>query len=746
MFLSLVAIIGLSGIVAQVILLRELMVGFQGNEMTVGVIFANWLAGEALGAYLSARIIERARNKILVFMSAEWLFLAALPVCLFFARVYKSYAGIPVGEGMGFTAIMLVTLAACLPVSFLHGALFSASCGLRPDQGIGKIYAWETIGTIAGGLLLTYALLPSLTSFDSVVLLTAANLIACVWYLSFGRARFAAWRNLCAAGLLLLCLGSMTDIAGQLQRRSILTQFRQGKVLAYRNSVYGNLAVTRTEGQYTFFSNGVPVITTPVPDSAFVEDFAHIPLAFHPLPADIFVAGGGAGGLLDAILKHPVASVHYTEIDPLLIDMVRMFPTALTRREFSDPRLRVTGRDPRYVLQHDAATLYDGIIIGVSHVSDLASNRLFTEEFFSLARSRLRAQGILCFWMSGSLSYLSEELGVLNAGVLNSLHAVFPFIRVIPGDYTIYIASMSPSVAGVTPGVIVDRLAERGIETQVISRPYLEHRFDPESLEWFAKNVSIDTVTRNSDLRPVSVFHTLLLWNKRFSRRVVPVLTFVRSFPAVFFFMVVSLVLIVPSVFPRRQDGRQRAIARSIAATGFMGMTANLMLIFCYQISCGYLYYRIGLLIALFMAGTAAGSIAVSGRFAVRCCRPGVFLVLEMMSALFPFVLWFIIPRVMDSLSAPLVFGACFFFCGALIGLAFSLGAALYLKEEGACARTAGALYFADLFGGWAAGIVSGLAGVALAGVQGMCVVMIVLKAASCALFARAYTKGPSHG
>ncbi len=38
-----ILIIGLSGIVAQVMLLCELLVSFYGNELTLGIILANWL-------------------------------------------------------------------------------------------------------------------------------------------------------------------------------------------------------------------------------------------------------------------------------------------------------------------------------------------------------------------------------------------------------------------------------------------------------------------------------------------------------------------------------------------------------------------------------------------------------------------------------------------------------------------------------------------------------------------------------
>ncbi len=45
-------IMGLSGIIAQILLLRELLVSFYGNELTLGIILANWLLLEAFGFLL----------------------------------------------------------------------------------------------------------------------------------------------------------------------------------------------------------------------------------------------------------------------------------------------------------------------------------------------------------------------------------------------------------------------------------------------------------------------------------------------------------------------------------------------------------------------------------------------------------------------------------------------------------------------------------------------------------------------
>ena len=46
-----ILVMGFSGLVAEILLLRELLIVFSGNELSIGVILANWLILEALGCF-----------------------------------------------------------------------------------------------------------------------------------------------------------------------------------------------------------------------------------------------------------------------------------------------------------------------------------------------------------------------------------------------------------------------------------------------------------------------------------------------------------------------------------------------------------------------------------------------------------------------------------------------------------------------------------------------------------------------
>jgi hypothetical protein len=67
-------IMGVSGIVTQIILLREFLVSFLGNELTVGIILANWLILEAIGSFIIGKSVEKVERKIEAFVFFQLFF------------------------------------------------------------------------------------------------------------------------------------------------------------------------------------------------------------------------------------------------------------------------------------------------------------------------------------------------------------------------------------------------------------------------------------------------------------------------------------------------------------------------------------------------------------------------------------------------------------------------------------------------------------------------------------------------
>ncbi len=80
-FFAIVAVVGLGGMVGQLLLIRELLIAFYGNELTMGVVLANWLLLEALGALVAGRRSIRALGRPSFFLRLPAFFICPCSPC-----------------------------------------------------------------------------------------------------------------------------------------------------------------------------------------------------------------------------------------------------------------------------------------------------------------------------------------------------------------------------------------------------------------------------------------------------------------------------------------------------------------------------------------------------------------------------------------------------------------------------------------------------------------------------------------
>lgn len=730
-----IIVVGLSGIVAQVLLLRELLISFYGNELTIGIILANWVLLEASGVFLIGKIIDRIKNKINIFIWLQLIFSFIFPVSIYLCRTFKYILGIPYGEAIGLSTIFLSSFFIILPLSFCHGSLFSVSTKLYSiyfkdsTTPVGKVYALETIGTLLGGIILTYLLLPYLNSFQISFTISFINLaISLILLKDFPKTKLKY--ILSSSIILFICL-SLSGNLSKVQRISLNKQWQGRELLDYRNSIYGNIAVTKEKEQYTFFYNGIPIITTPYPDKQFVQDFGHLPLLFHQAPKDILVISAGAGGLINEISKHQIEKLDYVELDPLIIEMLKKHPTALSEAELKEKRVNIINLDGRFYLRSNPK-FYDIILIGLSNESDLSTNRLFTQEFFSLVKKRLNSDGILSLWLPGSLTYISQELREINSSILNGLKNVYSYVRIIPGDYNIFLASSSKDIMEVDSKLISQRIRQQDIKTDILIPDYLEYRLNKRWLNWFMQALSQTTSQINRDLKPIAVFQTLVFWNKEFSPHFAKILQYFQGLNlkliTIFIILITLFLLFIFRYFRKIK----LAVAYSIFSTGFFGMLTSLILMFGFQVFYGYLYHRIAVLISIFMTGITLGSIFMTRNILKIKKELNLFVILEVFVIVFSYIMALVITEFVVPLQyISSIFILLFFVSGILIGLEFPLASKIYLGRKESVGETAGALYGADLLGGWLAGILGGIILLPVLGLFNACMVMVILKLSS---------------
>jgi len=743
---------GISGTTAQIILLRELLISFLGNELTLGIILANWLILEAIGSFIIGKSVEKIEKKKEVYVLWQLIFSLALPFAIYLSRIFKNLLLVTPGEGLGFIPIFYSSLLVLLPVSIPHGALFTYGCKIysktfqEDASSVGKVYVLETIGSIIGGLGVTFLLIQYLNSFEIAFWISLINTFISIFLLwprrghSFLTLRKGLWGLSIALTVFFVCL-LLTPLAEEIHRFSVRSQWKELNVIHNENSIYGNITVTKRGEQYTFFTDGVPSITTPVPDIASIEDFVHFPMLFHEKPESILILGRGAGGMIQEILKYPVTRVDYVELDPLLLKLIQKFPTPLTQTELSDPRVKIHYTDGRFFVQR-AQDRFDLIFIGLSAPQELQTNRLFSSEFFSSAKRKMNPGGIIVLTLPGSLTYISLELRDLNACIIETLRSIYRSVRIIPGDTNLYLASDSEKLEQVTSEELMKRVGERRIKTSLMTRSYIGYRLHERWLNWFLKSMEGKEVPLNSDFRPLGVFFYLSYWNALFSPYLTSVFQWFQGWSLPLTLGLTAIfTLLLSIIFVKKPETSRYSLPYAIFTSGFADMMLDLAILFTFQTLYGYLYYQIGLLITVFMVGVALGGFTITRQMEKIRNSSSLFLKTELSIICFSLILPFVLSVPSQTLEKPVVYILLYmtfltmsFLCGVLVGLQFPLATKIYLRsssKEGTLGQTAGLLYGADLFGGFFGGLFGGVLLLPILGLKESCFMMAIIKASS---------------
>ncbi len=124
------------------------------------------------------------------------------------------------------------------------------------------------------------------------------------------------------------------------------------------------------------------------------EMLTHLPLMSHPSPKRVLVIGGGDGGTIREVVRHPeVEEAILCEIDPRVTAVSREFLPEVSSG-LSDPRVRVLHEDGvAYIKDHEGS--FDVILIDSTDPVGPAVG-LYSPEFYAACKRALREGGIVC--------------------------------------------------------------------------------------------------------------------------------------------------------------------------------------------------------------------------------------------------------------------------------------------------------------------------------------------------------------
>ena len=584
-----VGALGVSCVMTQLALMRELLGAFSGNELVLGVVLGNWLLLMGIGAWLG-RAADKFRKPFAVLVVVQIL-LAILPVLqVFLLRSLRNVLFIR-GAEVGVIETVVSSFVLLLPYCVLAGDALTLACSLLARReracGIGRVYVVDSLGSIAGGALFSFVLIRFFDHAGILIFPAVLNLLVA------GALGFRAGHKLLSAiaGVLVVVVTALA-VAVDLDGISTAWQYPQQHIVARANSPYGKLLVTESDGQFDFIENGVPFTSTR--DDQHVEETVHYALAQRPEARRVLLVAGGISGTAKEILKYKVRRVDYVELDPAILSFGRKY----LPQNLADDRIRIINADGRQFVRQTGEK-YDAVIIDLPAPSTAQLNRFYTVEFFAEVKRALAPGGVVSFALGRYENYVSPELARMLASATLSLKASFQNTLAVPGGQVFVLASDDPLFND-----IAARIEQQGIQTKLMNRHYLDAMLTADRWADMQRALA-QPAALNQDLSPVLYYYHLRHWMSQFQ----------TGFGAVPAGLLILLCIYLI---------RLRGAALVLFASGFAGTALEIVLLLAFQIFCGSVYHQVGIIVTVFMAGLALGAMLANRGAVAQVSKPAV--------------------------------------------------------------------------------------------------------------------------
>ncbi|MEW6008193.1 MAG: fused MFS/spermidine synthase [Candidatus Omnitrophota bacterium] len=736
-------LIGFSAMAGQIVLMRQLMVIFYGNELSLGITLAIWLFWTGLGSLIIGKWLSaKIKQKFTLFCFGEILLGLLLPLSLFAARLIPLCFNYSAGEIIGLLPMSLATFLLLAPTCILIGFLFVLGCevyvslenrNLEKASEIGYVYILEALGASIGGLIISFFLIRILTPIYIMALITFLNLLA-AFLLLVNNKILKIFTGIIIITFLFLIFSGNLELLNQ---KTLNLEWRGYELLAYQDSIYGNIAVTKKEDVFTIFNNGLYDFS--VPDELSSERMAHFPLLEHPLPKKVLLIGGGSSGQINEVLKHPVDLVDYVELDPLLIKMAKKYLSST--KAFNDKRVRViSNMDARLFIKR-TDNIYDVIIISLPAPNTAQLNRFYTKEFYEEAKKILDEKGVLSFCLYSNPNYISSEQAQLYMTLKNTLWAVFPEVVITPGEVNYFLASNIKGLLTLDWQKLIQRLKERNIQAKYMREYYLYSELSNERIDAFGKNLLLEsTSVINRDFKPIAYYYNLVLWSTYFKYNLKKVFQYIDAKKIYLIVAAVFILLLLPSCFSSLKKRLPHfGVLTCVSTTGFAEITFQIVTLISFQVIYGFVYYKLGIILTSYMIGLIFGSWLITKRLE-RNTAPkrgyySLFLKTQVLIFTYPLILLFFIWLFSNFkkgfglwIGSNIIFPFLPIIAGFIGGFQFPLANKLYLKSNDLdLAHSAGITYALDLFGSCIGAVISTVFLVPIIGIPLTCILVAVL-------------------
>ncbi|MGN9819417.1 polyamine aminopropyltransferase [Streptomyces sp. SD11] len=272
----------------------------------------------------------------------------------------------------------------------------------RQDAGgaVADLFAADYVGALAGGLAFPFLLLPLLGQLTATLITGTVNAIAgAALVLGLFRqdlTRRGRWLLVVANLLVLALLASAAVLVDDFERSARHAMYGRDVRVAMHTDVQDVVLTGGTDGSRLDLYLDGRLRVSGSDERRYHEALVHP--AMNGPHARVLVLGGGDGLAVREVLRHRgVRRVDVVELDTEFVELARTDPalSALNGHAYEDPRVRVVAADAFGWLRQAPRNAYDVVVSDLPDPENTSSTKLYSQEFYGLARAVLGDGGRL---------------------------------------------------------------------------------------------------------------------------------------------------------------------------------------------------------------------------------------------------------------------------------------------------------------------------------------------------------------
>jgi len=475
---GLIFFIGFSSLVYEIYGTRVLFFFFTETDWAITVGITAFLAGIAFSSLFFSSLSQKRLNSLMIIwimqMAAGIYGYLFLQHYIFIPQLNDKimlYVSSPLLVAI--FKIVLMWLFLFVPAFFIGGS-FPLINGLivsnRRQNTTGLLYFWDTIGSLVGGVVTGFILLPYYGFSFTCLLASGINFVLAILIGPKLVLRIIP-------AVFLACIILISFRSGKSEFRNYLTEpslsVRFGTILFQKISPYGVVTIGNnvfgSQGLKGLFINYRGMCLSPSHESE--SSLGRLATQELPFDSRVLNIGLGCGFTAQSIaLQSNVKYLDIVEINPVVVEATEQFFKKDNGDVTHSPKTNLIVEDGAVFIQR-TKNKYNAVVVDIEEPTIITSSPLFTSEYIGMIHNILLPDGILAFWIIAGNDNMNKVL-------YNTLKANFAFVytRKIAGRFFTFYATDQKRTALQPVTIEENKEVERILKVKNFEINSLDHR------------------------------------------------------------------------------------------------------------------------------------------------------------------------------------------------------------------------------------------------------------------------------